>query len=113
MRVYHHVRVYLSVRACVTERMCTYDVMPVTYDVMLVRRALRFFDCSPRAAPFMCVNMDSFVRIVKDEPPKEAIDGADGYDEEAQDEEAQRKREVCIHAHTLSFGRDMWAGTIA
>jgi hypothetical protein len=52
----------------------------------------------------MCVNMDSFVRIVKDEPPKEAIDGADGYDEEAQDEEAQRKREVCIHAHTLSFG---------
>jgi hypothetical protein len=47
--------------------------------------------------------MDSFVRIVKDEPPKGAIDGADGYDEEAEDDEALRKREVCIHVHTLSL----------
>jgi len=96
LRLYHHVRVYLRVRACVTEHMCTYDAMPV-------RRALNFFDCSPRAAPFLCANMDSFVRIVKDEPPKEAIDGADEYDEEAEDKEALRKREVCIHVHTPSL----------
>ena len=43
------------------------------------------------------------MRIVRDEPPKEAIDGADGYDEEAENEEALRKRKVCIHVHALSL----------
>ena len=61
------------------------------------------FEFSTCAAPFMCADMDSFVKIVKSEPPKEAAEGADGYDEEEEDAEAQRKREVrnrvCLHAH--------------